>query len=294
MTTADLVTIVGSIAAVCTTFAFVPQIQKIRKTGGREVSYAMLSLYVVGVALWLYYGILIRAPEVIIANAVSVLFTGVCIAIKYGMERRNGPLPATPERRKRIAIDMDETIADALKEHLQRYNQAFGENVTREDLRGADLRDRVPADRRVLVDRMVHDETFFESLDPMPGAQQTVRELMEKYEVFIVSAAMEVPVSFAAKLRWLARYFPFIPASHIVFCGDKAIINADYLIDDTPRHFRGFAGEPIIFSAPHNALETSYRRVENWDEVREIFLGSSRSKRADRKAEPQLTAIGSG
>jgi 5'(3')-deoxyribonucleotidase/uncharacterized protein with PQ loop repeat len=293
MTTGDLVTIVGSVAAVCTTFAFVPQIRKIRQTGGREVSYAMLSLYVVGVGLWLYYGILIRAPEVIIANAVSVLFSGVCIAIKFAMENRNVPLAAEPGRRKRIAIDMDETTADSLKEHLRRYNQEFGENLTREDLRGGHLEDHVPADRRAFAHRMVHDETFFENLDPMPGSQETIRELMEKYEIFIVSSAMEVPESFAAKLRWLSRHFPFVPASHIVFCGDKGIINADYLIDDTPRHFAGFAGEAIIFSAPHNAQETRYRRVESWDQVREIFLGSPREKRAAKKTQPQLTAIGS-
>ena len=44
------------------------------------------------------------------------------------------------------------------------------------------------------------------------------------------------PASFAAKFAWLGRRFPFIPPSHIVFCGDKSVIAADYLIDDEPRH----------------------------------------------------------
>jgi 5'(3')-deoxyribonucleotidase/uncharacterized protein with PQ loop repeat len=293
MTTGDLITIVGTIAAICTTFAFVPQIQKIRKTGGREVSYAMLSLYVVGVALWLYYGVLIREPEVIIANAVSVLLAGVCIAIKFAMGKTKAAASTEPEPRKRMAIDMDETIADSLKEHLQRYNTAFGESVTRDQLRGLHLEEHIPADRKAMARRMVHDETFFENLDPMPGARETIHELMGVYEVFVVTSAMEVPESFAAKRRWLERHFPFIPASHIVFCGDKGIINADYLIDDTPRHFAGFAGEAIIFSAPHNAAETRYRRVESWDDVRQIFLGSAPNNRPIKSAEPQLTTIGS-
>ena len=42
--------------------------------------------------------------------------------------------------------------------------------------------------------------------------------------VFIATAAMEVPTSFQAKYRWLAKHFPFIPASHIVYCGDKSIL----------------------------------------------------------------------
>jgi hypothetical protein len=41
----------------------------------------------------------------------------------------------------------------------------------------------------------------------------------------IVSAAMEVPNSFAAKYAWLQKHFPFVPAIHFVFCGDKTIVN---------------------------------------------------------------------
>ena len=37
----------------------------------------------------------------------------------------DAPRSATP-RRLRIAIDMDEVMADALAEHLRRYNAAFG------------------------------------------------------------------------------------------------------------------------------------------------------------------------
>ena len=89
--------------------------------------------------------------------------------------------------------------------------------------------------------------------------------------MFIVTAAMDVPSSFDAKYRWLQRHFPFIRSSHIVFCGDKGIIDADYLIDDRARHFLSFKGRPLLFAAPHNAHETRYPRVSSWTEVREVF-----------------------
>ena len=63
---------------------------------------------------------------------------------------------------------------------------------------------------------------------------------------------MEVPTSFTAKYNWLGRHFPFIPPSHIVFCGDKSILRADFLIDDNPRQLRRFQGQGILFEAPHN------------------------------------------
>jgi uncharacterized protein with PQ loop repeat len=36
---------IGTVAAFCTTVAFVPQIVKLRKQGGEDLSYQMLGLY---------------------------------------------------------------------------------------------------------------------------------------------------------------------------------------------------------------------------------------------------------
>jgi hypothetical protein len=41
-----------------------------------------------------------------------------------------------------------------------------------------------------------------------------------------------------AKYEWMHEHFPFIPDSHLVFCGDKSIIAADFLIDDNAHHVR--------------------------------------------------------
>jgi 5'(3')-deoxyribonucleotidase len=115
------------------------------------------------------------------------------------------------------------------------------------------------------------DATFFDQLAVMPDCHDVVRDLHSRHDVFIVTAAMDVPCSFDAKYQWLRRHFSFIPPSRIVFCGDKGVIDADYLIDDRSRHFAGFKGRPLLFSAPHNARETGYPRVSSWAEVRDFF-----------------------
>lgn len=173
---------------------------------------------------------------------------------------------------KRICVDMDEVIADAVSEHLLRYNRDHDEKITKADLKGKWLWDVVSLDRHPALESYLRSDDFFEVLDVMPDAQRVLRALQAKYEVFIASAAMEVPTSFMAKFRWLAKHFPFIPPSHIVFCGDKSILKADYLIDDNPRQLRLFAGEGILFSSPHNAGVTEFRRVKDWGEVEEMFL----------------------
>jgi 5'(3')-deoxyribonucleotidase len=167
---------------------------------------------------------------------------------------------------------MDETIADALGKHITLYNEAFGAALHRDHLNACGLREAVPEPHRTAVDAMVHQAAFFEDLGVMPGSQEVIDALQRQYEVFITTSAMEVPCSFVPKFDWLARHFPFIPASHIVFCGDKSVLAADYLIDDTPRHFRRFRGEGILFTAPHNRAVDGYRRVEDWEDVRRMFL----------------------
>jgi 5'(3')-deoxyribonucleotidase/uncharacterized protein with PQ loop repeat len=257
--------LIGTAAALSTTLSFLPQLVKVRRQGGRDLSWSMLSMYLGGQFLWLAYGLLNRAGAVIAANAASIILVSAVVVMKLATERR----PKGVGRRLRIAIDMDEVMADALSEHVRRYNDAFGASVAIEKLRGP-LEACIPPAHREAAEAML-DATFFENLELMPGCQDVVRELAARHEVFIATAAMDVPCSFDAKYRWLQRHFPFIPTSHIVFCGDKAIIEADYLIDDRSRHFARFKGRPLLFSAPHNMDETRYPRVESWAEVRELF-----------------------
>ena len=175
--------------------------------------------------------------------------------------------------RRVICVDMDEVMADALGEHLLRYNRDFQERLTVADLHGKWIWDYVPPERLHILERYMRSDDFFSSLEVMPHAQRVLERLQERYEVYIATAAMEVPTSFTAKFEWLKVHFPFIRPSHIVFCGDKGILRGDFLIDDNPRQLRRFRGEGILFSAPANAFVSGFRRVKDWLEVEALFLG---------------------
>lgn len=172
---------------------------------------------------------------------------------------------------KRIAIDMDEVMADIVAKHVSVYNRDFLDTVSLEEMHGKRLRDIRPH-RVEEINRYLNHPDFFRDLPVMEGCQEVIRALTEHYEVYITSAAMEVPTSFAAKYAWLREHFPFLSDMNFVFCGDKSIIHADYLIDDNARHFARFIGQGVLFTAPHNVEETRYVRVNNWQDVRALFL----------------------
>jgi len=172
---------------------------------------------------------------------------------------------------KRVCVDMDEVMADTLAEHLRRYNQAFEEDVTVDDLAGKGLWEITPQDRQKELRAFLDAEDFFEDLPLMPDAQDVLKKLSTQFEIFIATQAMAVPNSLGPKYRWLQRHFPFIPPTHYVFCGDKRILRADYLIDDLPKNLLRFEGQGLLYTAPHNLTATGFVRVNNWQEVAEYF-----------------------
>jgi MtN3 and saliva related transmembrane protein len=78
----DPLSYVGPLAGFCTTIAFVPQIVKIKKPGGDDLSYPMLFLYLTGVLLWLVYGLILHAAAIIWANSVTSFLVAVALALK--------------------------------------------------------------------------------------------------------------------------------------------------------------------------------------------------------------------
>ena len=172
----------------------------------------------------------------------------------------------------RIAIDMDEVLADTAAHQLAWYERDFGPGPAAADLHGSHLSACVPREHRERVREHLHDPTFFRHIPLMPGAVDAVVALGARYEIFVASAAMEHPVSFTAKYEWLREYFPMIPPSRCVFCGDKSILDANYLIDDSPYQLVRFRGEPLIFTAAHNVHETRFRRVDSWHDVTALLL----------------------
>lgn len=172
---------------------------------------------------------------------------------------------------KRIAVDMDEVITDALSKHVRLYNHHFKKQVTIEDLVGLSLPQYAEEHEREMVHQLVDTHDFFATMDILPGAIETLEALSHEYELFITTAAMEVPNSFAAKYAWLLEFVPFISPANFVFCGDKSIVNADYLIDDNVRHFKRFCGTGLLFDAPHNRHVDYNPRMKNWNDIAKFF-----------------------
>ncbi len=171
---------------------------------------------------------------------------------------------------QRIAVDMDGVLSDTVEQFITWEEKETGVRKTIEEVTGIPELAAFPNSKKYL-----HTENFFRSAEVIKDSQEILARLNEKYEIFIVSAATEFPLSLIEKQSWLSEYFPFITWQQMVFCGSKEIIRADIMIDDHFKNLDFFIGHTsLLFTQPHNAKADNgkHKRVNNWKEIAELFL----------------------
>lgn len=71
-----IIQILGFVAAVCTTGSFIPQALKTISTKDTKgISLGMYVMFVLGVTLWLVYGIVINDLPLILANIITLILS---------------------------------------------------------------------------------------------------------------------------------------------------------------------------------------------------------------------------
>jgi MtN3 and saliva related transmembrane protein len=79
--------VLGFVAGVLTTAAFIPQVLKIWRTrSARDISLGMYLVFTSGVALWLVYGIALGSLPIIVANVCTLALALAILLMKlhYG------------------------------------------------------------------------------------------------------------------------------------------------------------------------------------------------------------------
>lgn len=82
--------VMGTIAAICTTVGFIPQIIRGIKTRElKDVSPTMLTLLLVGCSMWLAYGVHLKNPIIAIANGFTLSFVITIFFLRTLFNRNN-------------------------------------------------------------------------------------------------------------------------------------------------------------------------------------------------------------
>ena len=78
----NLITLLGLLAAFCTTISFLPQALKTIQTKNTSgISLSMYTLFTFGTLVWFLYGLLSHNLPISVANGITLLFA--CIILSY-------------------------------------------------------------------------------------------------------------------------------------------------------------------------------------------------------------------
>jgi MtN3 and saliva related transmembrane protein len=93
----DFITLLGLIAGILTTLAYLPQALKTWKSrSADDISWSMLIILSVGIVLWLVYGVWIRDIPLIVANVVTFFLTSLILILKIRYKKAARAIDQTP------------------------------------------------------------------------------------------------------------------------------------------------------------------------------------------------------
>jgi len=79
----DMTNLIGTLAGILTTIAFIPQVIKTwRSRSARDISLFMFLLFSTGVSLWLVYGLILNAMPIVIANGITLALSLSILVLK--------------------------------------------------------------------------------------------------------------------------------------------------------------------------------------------------------------------
>lgn len=80
--------LLGTVAGICSTTSFVPQVLKAWREGAETVSKRMYAITVTAFVLWLAYGFMIGSTPLLVFNTISLALSATILGLKIRDQRR--------------------------------------------------------------------------------------------------------------------------------------------------------------------------------------------------------------
>ena len=187
--------------------------------------------------------------------------------------------------KKSIMIDMDEVIvignfSKYLIEFLGEVDFEKLNSQYRQDL----IKGREEEFRKIYKYQNLYKNNNKDYVEPLPNCVEVIKELNEKYEVFIVTTyiwkenVIDAATNLKNKFEYLQYWFPFIDENNFIFITDKTKIKYDIGIDDRISNLES-CDKRLLFTEFRNKKLTKEElenkgviRINNWLDVRKELL----------------------
>jgi 5'-nucleotidase len=173
------------------------------------------------------------------------------------------------EMKIKIGIDLDCVLNNLNEKWIDAYNKNYNDTLTIEDIHSWDMTKYVKSECGNEIYFFLNDK-LLETLSPLPDAIDITKELLQKHDLYIVTATHYTNVR--VKVEWIKKFFPHIKQNKIIICDNKSLINVDLLIDDAPHNILDFPRKTIVMDYAWNRdLPNKYPRAKNWREIEQLI-----------------------
>ena len=182
---------------------------------------------------------------------------------------------------KTLMIDMDNVITDS--RFLDLINEFLGTNYEWNDFKTYYLQEII-GDKKEEFWNYVKDRNFYEGATLFEGCYDVLKELNDKYDLYIVTAYLWNDVidisgdNLRNKYYYLREMLPFINPNKYIFTTNKNLLKFDIRIDDRLDNIME-ADTKILFTAWHNRdlddkflEDNNVIRVNSWDDIEKLLL----------------------
>jgi len=182
-----------------------------------------------------------------------------------------------------VLVDMDNTIVDWDAEFIRRYASS-GLNRDLQEVERIvrnrakfEIEENFPESERTEVLKTLQSPGFYESLKPLPGAVEALRDLVEVWGVdvkLVTAPHPSCPGTCALeKYASVERIFGASFQDRLIITRDKTHVMGDILIDDKP-HISGSKPCPwkhVIFSQSYNQNVQGKARLSSWNSWQDVL-----------------------
>jgi 5'(3')-deoxyribonucleotidase len=188
-------------------------------------------------------------------------------------------------KKYRVGVDVDGVLADFTTPVLTIVGEMLARKVSINDLPSWDIDELLPEDQRDDLWKKVGDSRLCRNLNPLPGAQEGLKMLQDKVEIFAVTSYLSHAETWVTdRDAWLKEHFN-IDNKHIVHTKSKHVFSGKMLIDDKPQNILDWTEEwghtfaiPVLWTQPYNEnykfhTNHSYKivRTNSWENVYQLL-----------------------
>ncbi len=183
-----------------------------------------------------------------------------------------------------IAIDIDEVLADFIKEFILFFNEKYGVSLSRDNVKSFDLEKdlQISFDERIKMYSEFFESDYFKKVKPVYGAVEAIKLLSKKHNLSVIT--LRNRSAREATLEWIREHFQdYFNLDKIYFsqnkCNDglrkwEIALNEkiDLAIEDATHIINDYSlkGIPtIIMDAPWNkeCNPNLTFRAKNWTDI---------------------------